>query len=721
MFPTSLKDARKELWGENVYVYGIDRLEYMTEAVGDDMKNAEFEPFCPKEVCISMKQGDGAAAVPVVREGEYVVWGQLIGKNVSDLSVPVYASVSGTVSSIWEERQSIYETVSHIVIRSDQADQNRLPKALAKALNPLGGIKAMGIIGMLGKHRPFVLSALYIGAVKTLCLAAFDREPLVYSDYRLLIECPSKVLFGAKVMAEIFHFGELRIFVAHDEVRYILEKTIHAYRHALHPLKQIHFYKVPENMYKKNCTPLEKIDHGLWCSAVELSAVYDGYYDGRPMTGRGITVSGLVKKKKNLWVPNGTYVRDLLEYCGGVSGEKDYVTAELLAQKALCVVEGGPLGGHCVDVDRACVSLRTESFLVFKPEHPGEDDCLLCRDCCSVCPAGLKPLHIERAFKASPELCTLLDVDQCVECGWCSYVCPSHRHLKERVAAAKKHPVRYETRNDGVNAADSGSYIELDISEAMELEPLVPVSQSGPYVYSGKSTRSITDKMLLMAVFMCVVYILALGPYVLWRAGALAALLVAVDFGYRIFFGTPGEVSWKKAVIYGAITAMALSFIPSFRWQLASVVISYVAGRTFKANSLLAGITISLCAYSFVSPASGGESLWIALGWMCAWLYMIYEMLVLPWATVFFLLVFQWFCVVFGGELLWTPMAFMGAVWFMNDYKNGGKDTPMHRTLAVFAGALSGLLSIIFPAGAGICLGLLIVNIIACNLMADTI
>ena len=75
----------------------------------------------------------------------------------------------------------------------------------------------------------------------------------------------------------------------------------------------------------------------------------------------------------------------------------------------------------------------------------------------------------------------------------------------------------------------------------------------------------------------------------------------------------------------------------------------------------------------------------------------------------------------FGGELLWTPMAFMGAVWFMNDYKNGGKDTPMHRTLAVFAGALSGLLSIIFPGGAGICLGLLIVNLIACNLMADTI
>ena len=66
-------------------------------------------------------------------------------------------------------------------------------------------------------------------------------------------------------------------------------------------------------------------------------------------------------------------------------------------------------------------------------------------------------------------------------------------------------------------------------------------------------------------------------------------------------------------------------------------------------------------------------------------------------------------------------MAFMGAVWFMNDYKNGGKDTPMQRLLAVFAGAVSGILAVIFPVGAGVCLGLLIVNIIACNLMSYTI
>ena len=57
----------------------------------------------------------------------------------------------------------------------------------------------------------------------------------------------------------------------------------------------------------------------------------------------------------------------------------------------------------------------------------------------------------------------------------------------------------------------------------------------------------------------------------------------------------------------------------------------------------------------------------------------------------------------------------------MNDYKNGGKDTPMQRLLAVFAGAVSGILAVIFPVGAGVCLGLLIVNIIACNLMSYTI
>ena len=754
-----------------MYLQGTDRLEHLSLAEELEMYNAEFELFHPRKVCISMKQGEGAAARPVVSVGEHVACGQLIGKNTSQLSLPVYASVSGTVVKIWEKQMSVYEVVSHIVIEADHFPDGSVPKMLELEKNPLYSLKKMGIIGMLHKRRPLFLSGLYMGKVKELCLAAFDREPLVYSDYRLIMECPAKVLFGARMLAEIYHFDTVSIYVCHDEIRYLLEKTAKTYSHALLPLANIRFYTVPESMYKKSCTPLKKVEYGLWCSAVELCAVYDGFYDSRPMTGRGLTVSGKVKHRKNLWVPNGTYVRDLLEFCGGIAKEKAYVNSALIQQQRLCVVEGGPLKGHCVDVDHACVSLTTESLLVLECEilEHREEECLLCRDCCFVCPVGLKPLHIEKALREEPCLCSLLDADLCVECGWCSYVCPAHRHLKERVAAAKKLPVRPKApaaaaeggpeKKDGAKlvkgtqrhgspkayameaAAEPWDYIDLDISDADTFEPLIPVSQSGPYIHGGRSVSQIMGKWLVVSFFMCSIYSFVFGPLVWIRAGAAAFLFAALKLAVRLwqgrmqgcmyghiqgraglaeFFG-PKSLLWKEALVDGAMTGMALSFIPSWKWLVLSVIVSYAAGRAVRVNSLLAGITLSLCAYSFVNPGSGPYSLWIALGWMAVWVYMIYEMLILPWATIFFLLVFEWFAVILGGHLLWTPMAFMGAVWFMNDYKNGGKDTPMQRLLAVFAGAVSGILAVIFPVGAGVCLGLLIVNIIACNLMSYTI
>ena len=136
-------------------------------------------------------------------------------------------------------------------------------------------------------------------------------------------------------------------------------------------------------------------------------------------------------------------------------------------------------------------------------------------------------------------MCGLLDVDLCVECGWCSYVCPAHRHLKERVAAAKScrpglkpRPLRQRAarrKKDGAKlvkgtqrhasrkayameaAAEPWDYIELDISDADTFEPLIPVSQSGPYIHGGRSVSQIMGKWLVISFFMCSIYSFVLG------------------------------------------------------------------------------------------------------------------------------------------------------------------------------------------------------------------
>ena len=54
----------------------------------------------PAELVISMSQHLGAPAKCVVKPGDYVVKGQLLGEKNGFISVPVYASASGLVKAV---------------------------------------------------------------------------------------------------------------------------------------------------------------------------------------------------------------------------------------------------------------------------------------------------------------------------------------------------------------------------------------------------------------------------------------------------------------------------------------------------------------------------------------------------------------------------------------------------------------------------------------------
>ena len=55
---------------------------------------------CPTELVISMSQHLGAPAKCVVKVGDYVVKGQLLGEKNGFISVPVYASANGLVKAV---------------------------------------------------------------------------------------------------------------------------------------------------------------------------------------------------------------------------------------------------------------------------------------------------------------------------------------------------------------------------------------------------------------------------------------------------------------------------------------------------------------------------------------------------------------------------------------------------------------------------------------------
>ena len=85
-------------------------------------RDRELEEYLPKgELVYPLLQHIGGMAVPVVEVGERVLEGQMIAKASGDISVPVHASVSGTVKAI-EPRMTVSgREIPSIVVENDGA------------------------------------------------------------------------------------------------------------------------------------------------------------------------------------------------------------------------------------------------------------------------------------------------------------------------------------------------------------------------------------------------------------------------------------------------------------------------------------------------------------------------------------------------------------------------------------------------------------------------
>lgn len=499
------------------------------------LKNKESMRYVPSRVCICMKQGDAPLATAIVKIGQYVCCGELIGK--SDLGdFCIYASISGVVERIYKERISVSETAEYVVI-CRQGKECLLPIHFLDI--SLENFKHMGIVATLGKRIAFFDYCQQILVKDTLNLLAFDREPGDYADYRLIMECTSKILFGAKCLAEIYKIHQLNIYITSEEVSHILKKYIQRFLKTLSPLTAFNIYSMNNNAYEQHFHLIKK--DGIWCTPTDLCRVYSGFYDDVLSITCMVTVGGCVASPGNYEVPNGTYVRDLLKYCN-VKETKD-----------LWVVAGGMMRGHCVELETATVSLTVQSLWVIPAKKRKELPCVGCRRCKRVCPEGLNPAKIQSG--------ELPNVNGCMECGLCSYVCPSHRSLKEHMKAAKKQgglKMQYE----------QSGYIEIDRTLAKKMKSLVVTSQSGPYIHESVNLQNIVDYAVMST---CLILVLcALFLNVFYLLGTAAGTFVF--YGLSRLCGKSPLLLWKKSFLISAVSIMTIGSVISGFWWILPVV-----------------------------------------------------------------------------------------------------------------------------------------------------
>jgi electron transport complex protein RnfC len=182
------------------------------------------------------------------------------------------------------------------------------------------------------------------------------------------------------------------------------------------------------------------------CTTVAVFAKY--IKTGNPLVSRVVTVDGsAVKNPRNLIVPIGTPVRNLLEFCGGLLSEGK------LKSGIKKITLGGPMMGFAIpNIDIPTVKI-TSAIIAYseKDAVPAEPSpCIKCGRCIVKCPMKLMPLNIENAFELKKcEDLKKFKVNMCAECGCCAYTCPSKRHLVQVMTQAKNKLWEYEKAKKG--------------------------------------------------------------------------------------------------------------------------------------------------------------------------------------------------------------------------------------------------------------------------------
>lgn len=411
------------------------------------MKKAIEEMDAPREVVIPLLMHKGIINNPTVNVGDRVLLGQKIGECASELSAPVFASVSGTVTAIEPRLSPSGEKILSVVIENDFRDEHvELPEVHDRfrtvTLEELALIaREAGLVGMSGSVFPLSEKLLAAeGKVDTLIINGAECEPYVSSDNRMMIEYTEEVYNGALACANALGIRNIVLAIASDKEGAIAEFRRFLAKKPGVRLTIIHT-KYPQGAEKqlieaitgREVAPGETgVDAGVFVMNATTSAhLARAVSEGIALTARVVTVAGsAVANPKNLLARIGTPIGKLFDACGGFLEHPDKV------------IMGGPLSGRAQASLDVPVVKGTNAILAFC-EGEGvaklETSCIRCGKCVSVCPMNLMPIYINRAIRAGKlSECEELHISDCIECGCCAYVCPARISLVALFRTAKK-------------------------------------------------------------------------------------------------------------------------------------------------------------------------------------------------------------------------------------------------------------------------------------------
>lgn len=408
----------------------------------------------PKTAIFPMSQHIGAPAKPVVKRGDKVKVGTMIGEAGGFVSAPIFSSVSGTVAKVDNaiDASGYLKPAVTITVEGDEWEESidRSDKLETLAAHPeltpeeiVTRIKKGGVVGMGGACFPtFIKLCPPPGATaECVIINGVECEPYITSDYRLMLERADELIEGVKILMKGAKVSRGYIGIEDNKpaaIKLLTEKLAATPEIEVVPLAK----KYPQGGEKQlvdavinrqvPAPPAIPVNVGaIVQNAATAVAVYEAVMKNKPLFERYTTVTGKhIAKPQNFRVRMGTTFGELINLCGGLPEGDNKVLA------------GGPMMGKAVnslDVPvgkgQNCVTVLTEA-----DAHRQEPDpCIRCAKCVSACPMGLEPFLLATcSAKHMWEKVETEDITSCIECGSCQFTCPSHRPILDNIRLGKQ-------------------------------------------------------------------------------------------------------------------------------------------------------------------------------------------------------------------------------------------------------------------------------------------
>lgn len=408
----------------------------------------------PQSLVLPLQQNIGGPCEPVVEAKQKVAVNETIGIGKAYVSASLHAPLSGTVQKIGMTTLANGRHLPAIFIKAegDHLSGTDLWQDVLGGQWPndcpivyysstiTKAIHDSGIVGLGGAAFPthVKIKGDDRTMIDTLIINGCECEPYLTPDYRLMVEAPDAIVAGALLAARAVAAREVIIGIEDNKpeaIRLLREKA------AGTPIQiKVLKTKYPQGSEKQLINavlglevPLGGLpaDVGVAMSNVgTISAVARGVIRGKPLTHRVISVTGAgIARSKNLLVPIGTRVKDVIDFCGG------------LTRDAARMVSGGPMMGFAFSNMETPITKGTSGITVLTHKEIREEResaCIRCGRCVDACPMNLVPTKLAMASRyGNLSLARQYNIMACFECGCCTFACPSRIKLVQLIRVGK--------------------------------------------------------------------------------------------------------------------------------------------------------------------------------------------------------------------------------------------------------------------------------------------